>query len=321
MQTIIEQTKRHWQPIIAICIFTLAIMLTVQKPVTVIVDDKTISSHYILPAMVKDVLADNNIVLGERDSVEPALDARISKNTQVIVSRAFKVTVIADGVSKEIYTAPIPIDEAIKTAGFTLTENDIVKTQAVEKTFPDQEIEVIRVTEQEICEEKAIPYGTETAVDPSLERGLTRTIKTGKTGLALDTIKITYYNGKEEKRQLLKSEVKKEPENKIVAMGTITSVSRGNQRFNFREALYMEASAYTYTGNHTATGKDPAVGMVAVDPRVIPLGTKLYIEGYGYALAEDVGGAVKGNKVDLFMEERQQCIKWGRRTVKVYILQ
>lgn len=318
---ILEQTKMHWQPIVAICALTLALILAIQKPVTVIADDKQISNRYILPATVEDVLADNNIVLGERDSVEPALDTRIQKNTRVVVNRAFKVSVIGDGIKKDIYTSPVAVEEAIKLAGFTLGENDIVKTQAVEKTFPNQEIEIIRVTEEEICEEKVIPYGTETTVDQSLERGLSRTIKAGKNGLALDTIKITYYNGKEEKRQLVKSEIKQKPENKIIAMGTITSVSRGSQRLNFREALYMEASAYTYTGNRTATGKQPAVGIVAVDPRVIPLGTRLYIEGYGYAQAEDVGGAVKGNKIDLFMEEYQQCINWGRRTVKVYILQ
>jgi 3D (Asp-Asp-Asp) domain-containing protein len=83
----------------------------------------------------------------------------------------------------------------------------------------------------------------------------------------------------------------------------------------------MQASAYTYTGFHTATGLNPEVGMVAVDPSVIPMGTRLYIEGYGYARAADTGGAIKGDKIDLFMEEYSQCMGWGRRTVKVYILQ
>jgi len=311
----------HWQPIVAFCALTLALILAIQKPVTIVADDKEINKRYLLPVTIEYVLVDNNIVLGERDSVEPALDTRIQKNMRVIVNRAFKVTVIGDGIRKDIYTSPISIEEAIKLAGFTLDEDDIVKTQAVDKTFPNQEIEIIRVTEEEICEEKIIPYGTETTYDQTLERGLTRTIKPGKNGVALDTIKVTYYNGKEEKRQLLKSEIKREPENRIVAMGTITSVSRGGQRLNFKQALYMEASAYTYTGRRTATGKQPAVGIVAVDPSVIPLGSRLYVEGYGYAQAEDVGGAVKGNKIDLFMEEYQQCVNWGRRTVKVYILQ
>jgi 3D (Asp-Asp-Asp) domain-containing protein len=83
----------------------------------------------------------------------------------------------------------------------------------------------------------------------------------------------------------------------------------------------MQATAYTYTGYRTATGQNPAVGMVAVDPSVIPLGSRMYIEGYGYARAADTGGAVRGDKIDLFMEEYGQCIHWGRRMVKVYLLE
>lgn len=138
--------------------------------------------------------------------------------------------------------------------------------------------------------------------------------------MARNTVRITYHNGQEVKREVIKSEVIKEPQNKVIAMGTITTVSRGGLSLDFREARYMVASAYTYTGRRTATGQQPAVGMVAVDPSVIPLGTRLYIEGYGYAVAADTGGSIRGNQLDLFMEDRSQCLKWGRRTVKVYIL-
>ncbi len=82
----------------------------------------------------------------------------------------------------------------------------------------------------------------------------------------------------------------------------------------------MKATAYTHTGNQTATGTWPKVGTIAVDPRVIPLGTRVYVVGYGYAVAEDTGGAIKGNIIDLFMETENQCINWGRRNVTVYIL-
>lgn len=67
----------------------------------------------------------------------------------------------------------------------------------------------------------------------------------------------------------------------------------------------------------TATGMKPQVGVVAVDPNVIPLGTKMYIEGYGNAIAGDTGGAIKGNRIDLFMNTQKECINFGRRQVKV----
>ena len=91
----------------------------------------------------------------------------------------------------------------------------------------------------------------------------------------------------------------------------------------------MRASAYTYGedgGNVTATGIRPYKGIVAVDPRVIPLGTKLYIETadgsyvYGTAVAADTGSAIKGNKIDLFLESESACNRFGRRTVNVYVL-
>ena len=81
----------------------------------------------------------------------------------------------------------------------------------------------------------------------------------------------------------------------------------------------MQATAYTATGNRTATGTVPKKGTIAVDPDVIPLGTELYVEGYGNGIAEDTGSAVKGNIIDLYMDSEQQARDWGRRNVNVTI--
>ena len=91
--------------------------------------------------------------------------------------------------------------------------------------------------------------------------------------------------------------------------------------------ISMEATAYTddiasqgkWVGQ-TATGMKPQVGVVAVDPKVIPLGTKLYVEGYGEAIAGDTGGAIKGNRIDLFMATRSECLEFGRQNIKVWIV-
>ncbi len=82
----------------------------------------------------------------------------------------------------------------------------------------------------------------------------------------------------------------------------------------------MLATAYTHTGRLTATGTEPRVGVAAVDPKVIPLGSRLYIDGYGYARAEDTGGAIKGEKIDLFMEDESKVYNFGRRWVTVFVL-
>ena len=87
------------------------------------------------------------------------------------------------------------------------------------------------------------------------------------------------------------------------------------------ETVTFEATAYTWTGNRTATGTWPSRGTVAVDPEVIPLGTNLYIEGYGEAVAEDTGGAIQGQIIDLYMDSYQECIEWGRRQVEVRVME
>ena len=88
--------------------------------------------------------------------------------------------------------------------------------------------------------------------------------------------------------------------------------------------LTMQASAYSAqdpgNGNYTATGSRLKKGIVSVDPNLIPLGTRLYIEGYGYAVADDVGGAIKGHRIDLAYDSRSEALQFGRQTVKVYVL-
>ena len=85
------------------------------------------------------------------------------------------------------------------------------------------------------------------------------------------------------------------------------------------EIVTFEATAYTWTGNRTATGTWPSRGTIAVDPRVIPLGTELHLEGDGPAVAADTGGAIQGQIIDLYMDSEHECRQWGRRKVEVQI--
>lgn len=89
----------------------------------------------------------------------------------------------------------------------------------------------------------------------------------------------------------------------------------------------MTATAYTAScagcSGVTATGidlrKNPNMKLIAVDPSIIPLGSKVYVEGYGYAIAGDTGGAINGHIIDIFINDLQQAQKWGRKTVNVYV--
>jgi len=105
-----------------------------------------------------------------------------------------------------------------------------------------------------------------------------------------------------------------------------TTPSRSND--NVVKEFMVSTSAFTANcrgcSGITTTGinlkKNPNLKVIAVDPRVIKLGTKVYVEGYGYAIAGDTGGSIKGNKIDLFMPNHASALKWGRKTVKIKIL-
>lgn len=100
--------------------------------------------------------------------------------------------------------------------------------------------------------------------------------------------------------------------------------SNGSSSGQYKKELSMEATAYAgdgITAMGTATVRNPnGISTVAVDPNVIPLGSKLYIPGYGYAIASDTGGAIKGNRIDLFMNSEAECNQFGRRQITVYIV-
>lgn len=93
-----------------------------------------------------------------------------------------------------------------------------------------------------------------------------------------------------------------------------TEVSRGTNSRIFR------STAYCYTGNKTSTGTWPKAGRtIAADPKVLPYGTKLIINGVSGYVVEDCGGAIKGNKIDIYMNTYQECIKWGVRDIEVVV--
>ncbi len=313
--------KQVWLiSLLSIGVITAGIIYYLLVPLTVAVDGELIETRVLGAQTVEQVLEKEHILWEEADAIEPGLDTRVTKGIHIVIQRAFPVQVVAAGETREIVAPPVKVEEAIMMAGFEKSEQDLIKSIPTIYTIPGETIELIRVVKEELVLEETIPYVTERVSDHSLERGLSRTVTAGRAGLVKREIKVTYHNGEEVRRVEMNREVIREPVNRVLAQGTITSVSRGSQRLDFREAKYMVASAYTYTGRNTATGIKPHVGVVAVDPNIIPLGTRLYVEGYGYGRAADTGGSIIGNQIDIFMEERNQCLSWGRRTVKVYIL-
>lgn len=160
-----------------------------------------------------------------------------------------------------------------------------------------------------------------------------RVLKTeGKPGESLVVWRVYLQGGKEQRRMKVREEVLEPPQPRIYEIGVHGHIaSRGavgrSAAFRTAKVVEMKATAYTPhrsgggTGTgRTATGLPAGYGLVAVDPRVIPLGTVLYVEGYGMAIAADTGRAIRGRKIDLCFATRQQALQFGRRKVRVHIL-
>lgn len=317
-----EAVKGRWLVVLVVGIFMVAFagLAIAGKSVVIQADGRQVAVMT-FKTTVGEALAQANIVLGDYDSVVPAKSEKIEEGIQIQVLRAFPVKLMVDGQVKEIITPVKTVDELIKMAGVQLGPLDRVSPELTVTVSPDVPVEVIRVEEKTITVNVEIPYAVDRRQDQTLERGINRVVQKGKNGLEKQLTKVTYENGREIKREVISSEVVKEPTRSVIAMGSLTSVSRGGERLNFDRALEMTATAYTYTGRNTATGIPPYVGGIAVDPKVIPLGSKVYVDGYGYAKAVDRGGSIVGNRIDVFLETKQECNKWGRRQVKVFVLE
>ena len=152
--------------------------------------------------------------------------------------------------------------------------------------------------------------------------------------LNIDSVKETANNSVQaakNKIESLKAEEAKKAEeaaknNSANSSSTLnsTSSSQPSSDGKYKKTLSMEATAYS-GGTLTAMGlkpvRDPGgISTIAVDPSVIPLGSKVYIPGYGYAIASDTGGVIKGNIIDLYMNSHDECISWGRRQVTLHIV-
>ncbi|KAB2953018.1 DUF348 domain-containing protein [Heliorestis acidaminivorans] len=306
--------------VVVFFLLTFGVYSWLENEVTIHVDGEEVIVNT-FSKTVSALLAEASIDLGEMDKVEPALSATISDGMVVHIERAFPVTVIADGESHSLLTTTVAVEDLLEQLQIELGTSDRVEPPLVQLVTEPEEVRVIRVTFEEVREEQSIPYTVEQTADPNLEKGLRRIASRGRNGVAQSVVRVTYEDGHAVHREVLSQNIVREPVNQVVAMGTIDRVSRGGMNFRFREARQMQATAYTHTGRNTASGVYPQVGMVAVDTSVIPMGTRLYVEGYGFATAADRGSAIRGDKIDLFMETHAEARRWGIRTVKVYVLE
>jgi len=181
--------------------------------------------------------------------------------------------------------------------------------------------------------EVEIPFTRSVRASTDLNAGEERIAQNGQNGKRLETYEITYLDGVMQSKVLVDNKTITKAIAQITETGgaSVTLASRGDDA-RYSKVMTMTATGYcicktcTGSGNGiTATGRQAKKGVVAVDPKVIPLGSRVWVETengsyvYGAAIAADTGGAIKGNKIDLCFGSHQEALNFGRRTVKVYI--
>lgn len=291
---------------------------------------------------VKDVLTQSGIEVSDFDYVSLPLDTRLlrDKTTKIHIKSAIPINVFAEGKETTIMTSKDTVKEALQDSSVGLGDLDRVEgAKPDDKVYENMKVKVVRVRQELVSQNEIIPYGVDRKASNSMDQGVEKVVSKGKNGVCEKTYMVVFEDNKEVEKQLLTNTIVSEPVKEVVEYGTIATyaASRGNT-IRYKKVLEMSATAYTAsykdTKKHpgdpgfgiTYTGVRVKKGIVAVDPKVIPLGTRLYIEGigdtpdYGYAVAADIGSAIKGNKIDLYMDGQDVVDRWGRKKVKVFIL-
>lgn len=257
---------------------------------------------------------------------------------------AYTKTVIInlDGVPRMVNTDKETVGDLMKTlddvvsADYVL-QGDIDKNTELTKNMV---IDLTSITEKKITKKETIAYDTEIRENPNLEEGKENVLQEGENGELSIITKENYSGAELISSEVVEELVTKEAKNKIIERGTkkeeipipVVELKKEKQPAtvtastvtNNSTSLNVVATGYTpgdpgCTGI-TYTGTKASRGTIAVDPKVIPFGTKLYIPGYGYGVAADTGGAIKGNKIDLCYETRTEALNWGIKNITVYIV-
>lgn len=293
--------------------------------VTLVVDNQTRTLRT-TSTTVGDVLIEADVVLYLGDEVAPAPDAELSEGLTISITRSKPITITADGSTLETRAQGETVADALIEAGVTLVGMDYTIPPENARLSPDMQIEVVRVTEEVIAEQIPVPFETLFQANAELELDLRQVAQAGVDGIDQRTIRVRYENGVEVRRIDEGVTRIQEPVNQIVNYGTkivIRVAETPDGPIEYWRKLRLYATSYHPAAlggdNITATGKRLVKGIVGIDPRLIPYGTRLYVPGYGYGEAADTG-APRANRywIDLGYEDHDWQ-HWSRN-VDVYLV-
>jgi len=278
---------------------------------------------------VGDFLSERNLQIAPDDYLSAPLDATLVDGMRVEYRSAFAYSLEIDGKRFALHGAPATVADVLELQQIVLGRNDEVIPPADSHLRKGTNVRVVRVTAWTANVREKIAPKVHHRFDPDLAMGETRTADPGAAGLR--EMRVRYVkrdNSSRTIRIVLASRIVQEPRPKVVVHGigefVAVSATLGNAMRIAGTAVRMIATAYvpycSGCSGVTALGLRAGHGIVAVDPNVIPLGTRLYVPGYGTALAGDTGGAIRGNRIDLGFNNLGEALRFGRRAITVFVL-
>ncbi|PZR58550.1 MAG: hypothetical protein DLM50_03465 [Candidatus Meridianibacter frigidus] len=290
------------------------------------------SEHATAAKTVGDFLKERGLTLGQYDYVYPALDTLVSDHLSITYRQAVPVRIVTATSSRTLLTSAPDVGALLESENVDLNSQDEVSASLSDTLVPNEIIRITHVAKWTNTTKQKIAQRIVRRIDFTLPAGATRIIARGANGLRETVVSFTQRDDGAVQRRVIATRVVRKPRMRVIAQGIgeylafATMAKYGLQKTSYQAAaaLSMVATAYTAgcsgCSGITASGYRAGHGIVAVDPRIIPLGARLYIPGYGLAIAGDTGGAIVGNRIDLGFNSLSDALQFGRRTVMVYRL-
>lgn len=289
---------------------------------------------------IAEAVEESGFTLGENDVLSVDADTILREDAEVSITRYYHVTLAHDGEEQTLLVKEGDVASALEAANLTLGKEDYTDVPLDQALTEGLVVTVSRVTYEETQETEAVAYSTKEEKTDSLYEGETKVKTEGVEGERTIVYRNKMVNGKVVETEEISNEVTTEPVDKVVLVGTKkkpsgyasissdgTLIDHNGNRVSYKKAFTGRCTAYT-GGGWTATGRPAQYGNIAVNPDVIPYGSKLYIcspDGsvvYGYAIAADTGGfASKGYiMADLYFDTYEECANFGVRNMTIYVL-
>lgn len=283
-------------------------------------------------ATVEDVLQAAGITVDADDALAPGREARFRAGMTVQISRATELMVEQDGERRPYRVSAGTVGQALARLGLGLSGRDYSLPAADTPLQAGMLVKLVRVREDVQLREEEVPFATESEVDPELPLGEVQVQREGSPGLLRQRIVLTYENGRLVNRQVAEEEVLREPVAQLQRVGSkviwrTVETEQGPMRYFARLRVYATSYSAARAGTPktapwygiTRSGLKMRKGIVAVDRRLIPLGTNLYVPGYGVGLAGDTGGGIKNFHIDLGYDD-DNYVSW-HQWVELYLLE